>query len=264
MIAHTYQCSEAERLTCVQAVELGGWGWNGFVLPIGPPNSYSCSACAFLLSGVDTFDAVLLLALCVIVVTHAYTHIRRRAFGVDSLGAVARSQFMRPTLLRVCTAVAVCMCVWLCTKTLQACNTRPHHVTTRYCCAYRPGDRALDLTTLAIARLSPYFLTNFPPKIRDTFEDHASHHSSRLTYTTSPHQHSQSMGFRRRELHKRQFDESEQAHYDNDEPDWEGGRARERKGLKWNKQHKTGFDAMVCVYICICHMYICTCETMST
>ncbi len=30
-----------------------------------------------------------------------------------------------------------------------------------------------------------------------------------------------------------------------DEPDWEGGRARERKGLKWNKASKTGFDALV-------------------
>lgn len=58
------------------------------------------------------------------------------------------------------------------------------------------------------------------------------------------------MGFRRRELHKRQADESaEQATFD-DEPDWEGGRARERKGLRWNKQSKSGFDAMVrcCVW----------------
>ena len=33
--------------------------------------------------------------------------------------------------------------------------------------------------------------------------------------------------------------------FDDDEPDWEGGRARERKGLKWNKMSKTGFDAVV-------------------
>ena len=33
--------------------------------------------------------------------------------------------------------------------------------------------------------------------------------------------------------------------FNDDEPDWEGGRARERKGLKWNKISKTGFDAVV-------------------
>jgi hypothetical protein len=53
------------------------------------------------------------------------------------------------------------------------------------------------------------------------------------------------MGFRRRELHKRQAEESAEQDVFDDEPDWEGGRARERKGLRWNKTSKSGLDAMV-------------------
>ena len=53
------------------------------------------------------------------------------------------------------------------------------------------------------------------------------------------------MGFRRRELHKRQAVETPEKGIFDDEPDWEGGRVRERKGLRWNKQSKSGFDAMV-------------------
>jgi len=55
------------------------------------------------------------------------------------------------------------------------------------------------------------------------------------------------MGFRRRQLNKRKEFDDDSLFFE-DQPDWEGGRANERKkGLKLRK--KKGFDAWVCCFV---------------
>ena len=56
------------------------------------------------------------------------------------------------------------------------------------------------------------------------------------------------MGFRRRQLNKRKEFDNDDSLFFEDEPDWEGGQANERKkGLKLRK--KKGFDAWVCCFV---------------
>jgi hypothetical protein len=67
------------------------------------------------------------------------------------------------------------------------------------------------------------------------------------------------MGFRRRQLNKRKEFDNDSLFFE-DEPDWEGGRANERKkGLKLRK--KKGFDAWVCcfVYFFLLGVLFCLC-----